>query len=753
MHSINRYVSRFTALSTALSIAFVTQAQVSNTTAKNEDVEEQQIERLVVMGSPVGTLGLNNESSTASRLGLSAMETPATIEIVDAELMRARGYTKLSDSLANLPGVVTGEHPTSPSTFSMRGFSRGQITVLRDGLWIGPSTMVMRPQNTFNLERVEILRGPASVLNGIGSVAGTVNAITKTAYAGMNNGTNLQLGYGSHNSYHLGLGSQGELDENLWYTFDVSRYASDGYVDNTNSESNNFTTSLLWQASDKLSLKFSADYLEDDVGSYYGTPLVPANDAKDPLGIIETGRGEVLDGAMRYNNYNVADAYAKSDQLFLRLDADYHINEDMRLQYTLFKFDASRAWQNAEGYVYCTEVVGTCNNYGEVQRYYGYFILDHEQDVLGNRITLNVNSTFGEIESRFVTGFETTSLDFIRSRGFRRQVEQTPADALDPYNPQPGIYGQRELRGVSPTDMTTRALFFGNALQLTDKLSLVTGARYETLKLNRENFNAEGENENSGFKRDYNWISWRIGSVYKLTDDTVLYGQYSNAKDPINSNIFLVNNNQNFDLTDATQFEVGLKASWMQGKAETTLAYFNIERDDIFERFALDSVTNVGGRSSKGIEASTSLLLSDNWRLGANAAYTEATFERSANVELFAGNTPPNVPELTANIYSSYDNIANLPIEVGASIHYVDDRYGDNPNTVTLKAYTLTNVFASYKGDNYRVTARIDNLFDKAYAPWSDVFYLHQDSPGFIYANELLIGAPRNVRVMFDYQF
>lgn len=754
MQNIQWFAPRLTALCIAMSLTSYSQFASADTTEQTQaESDKENIERLVVTGRSIGNLGLNDQSSTASRLGLTAMETPATIEIVDAELMRARGYIKLSDSLANLPGVVTGNHPTAPSTFSMRGFSRGQITVLRDGLWIGPSSMVMRPQNTFNLERVEILRGAASVLNGVGSVGGTVNAITKTARPGMQNSTNFQIGYGSFNSSHIGLGSQGEIADDLWYTVDLSRYTSDGYVDDTDSDSNNFTGSLFWQANDNLGFKVSADYLKDNVGSYFGTPLIPAADAKNPLDVVTTERGEVIDGAMRNNNYNISDAYAKSNQLFVRLDAYWQINDNARLEYNLFQFDADRAWQNAEGYVYCTGVVDVCTQYGEIQRYYGYFILDHDQDVLGNRVTFNLDHDIAGMENRFVAGLEAIDLDFVRTRGFRRQVAQVPEDAVDAYNPQQGLYGERELRGTSPTEIKTRAAFFGDALKITPDFSLVLNARYEEMELIRENFNAEGESENNGFVRDYDWVSWRIGGVYNLTSQVMAYAQYSNAKDPINSNILLVNANQNFDLTDATQYEIGFKASWLNGQAESTFAFFDIKRDDILERFALDSVTNVGGRSSQGMEVSSSFMLTTDWRLSANAAYTSAEFQRSANFDTFAGNTPPNVPELTANLFTSVDNIADLPVEVGASIHYVDDRYGDNQNTVTLKSYTLTNLFVAYRGDNYRVTFNVDNLFDEDYVPWSDVFYLHQDNPSFIYANQLLLGAPRSVRLMLDYQF
>ena len=80
-----------------------------------------------------------------------------------------------------MAGVVAGEHPTAPSSFVIRGFTENQVSTLRDGIWLGPSTMIMRPQNTFNLDRVELLRGPSSVINGQGAVAGTINAVTKSA--------------------------------------------------------------------------------------------------------------------------------------------------------------------------------------------------------------------------------------------------------------------------------------------------------------------------------------------------------------------------------------------------------------------------------------------------------------------------------------------------------------------------------------------------------------------------------------------
>ncbi len=703
-------------------------------------------EEVVVIGDTVGELGLDDESSTGSRLGLTAKEIPATVEIIGSEVLRARGYQRLTDAVESLPGVISGDHPAAPSSFSMRGFTRGQISILRDGLWVGPSGMVMRPQNTFNLERVEVLRGPSSVLNGLGAVGSVVNAVPKSAEAGSGQSYDALLSAGRFDSYQLGLGAGGSISPKLGYRLDISTYASDGFVDNTDSESTNVTGSLAWQITEDFSLRLSGDYLDDDVGTYFGTPLVPLDVARNPMtDIIETNTGETIDEDMRFNNYNVSDGQSRSDQLFLRADMAWNPSDNLTIKNSLYSFSADRKWINAEGYVYCTEVVDVCTNIGDIQRYYGYFFVFHDQDQFGNRLTLNQTSQLFGLENRFLAGIEFTDIDFKRSRGFRRNIPPAESDSVDPYNPIPGVYGPLELRGVSPTDIQSLAIFAENASQVTSELSLVMALRYDELDLDRLNFDASGVDEVSGFSRTYDWWSYRVGLVLDLNDAWTLYGQFSDANDPIGSNIFLVNNNQDFDLTSSTQWEIGLKATL--GNTEMTLAYYDITRDDIQQRFALDSTTNIGGQDSSGLEFALTSQLSSQWKLGANAAYTDASFERGANTILLAGNTPPNVPETTANLWTSYANVAETPVEIGGGYRFVDDRYGDNNNDILFKSYQLFDAYLAWVKDSYRLTFRVDNLTDEPYVAWSDVFYLGQTDPAFIYANQVMLGAPRQYSV------
>ncbi|HWI20225.1 MAG TPA: TonB-dependent receptor [Vicinamibacterales bacterium] len=711
-------------------------------------------ENITVVGRTVGDLGLAGSASSATRLNLKPLDIPASVDILNSAVMDARGYQKVSDAVGRMAGVVSGEHPTAPSSFSMRGFTSSQVATLRDGIWLGPSPMVMRPQNTFNLDRIELMRGPSSVINGQGSVAGAINAVTKTAEPTSATSWNTLFSYGSFNTAHAAVGVTGPVADSLWYRVDVSRSSSDGYVSDMNSSSLNVTGSVLWRPVARFRFKLTADYLDDDLAKYFGTPLVPASAAAEPLEILRTTTGETIDGRMRFVNYNVSDGHARADQRLFRADASWDIADGVTINNLAYLFDATRSWKNAEGYVYCTAIVDVCRQTGVVQRYYGYFVIDHDQQLWGDRVSLNVNRAIGGRANSAVLGAEVASLDFERTRGFRRQAPLTPADAVDPFNPSPGVYGPIELRAISPTVIGTFAVFAENSLAVSDRIRIAGGLRYDGLDLDRKNLNPSTRvPESGGFTRAYTWWSWRAGATVTFRPGLVGYGQYSNAKDPVSSNLFLVNANQNFDLTDAVQWEAGLKADLTGGRTQFTAAWFDITRDDVLDRYSLDSVTNIGGIRSKGFEASAAARVSAKARAGGNVAYTDTSFQPSANFQRLAGNRPPNIPKVTANAWASYQDIAGLPIEIGGAARYVGDRFANNTTAITMKAYALADVYAAWTRNRLRVTARIDNVTDAVYAAWADPFYVSQVDPSFLYANQLMVGQPRTLSLQVQVGF
>jgi len=710
-------------------------------------------EEITVGGQTVGGLGLTEAPRAASRLGLTAMEIPASVDVLDSTVMEARGYQQVSDAVSRMTGIVAGEHPTAPSSFVVRGFTTNQVSNLRDGIWLGPSTMVMRPQNTFNLDRIELVRGPSSVINGQGAVAGTINAVTKTAEPTDRTNWQALMSYGRFHTYQTAVGVAGRLTSTAWYRVDVSRSGSDGFVPRMDSGSTNVTGSLLWRPDPRVRAKVTADFLDDDLGKYFGTPLIPMAAAAQPMDVIRTTTGETIDERTRFVNYNVSDGIAQSRQVLLRSDVSWDLTRRVTLNNVLYGFDADRRWKNAEGYVYCTSSVDVCSRVGDIQRYYGYFLINHDQRIVGDRLTLNVDAPILGREHRALVGADASTLDFERTRGFRRRVPVAPGDAVDLLDPVPGLYGPEELRGISPTAIGSWAIFLEDSLVVTDRLRVAAGLRYDGLDLDRQNLSPTRVPESGGFTRQFNWWSWRAGTVATLRHGIVAYAQYSNAKDPVGANIFLVNANQDFDLTQATQWEAGVKADVDGGRTQVTAAYFDITRDDVLERFALDSATNIGGIRSKGMELAGTWHVSTPIRVGANLGYLRSAYRPSANFVAFAGNRPPNVPRATKNLWTSYQDVAGLPLEMGGSVRVVGDRFADNANRITMRRYALADAYVAWTWNRVRVTGRVQNLTDTAYASWSDVFYLGQTDPSFLYSNQLMLGAPRTASILLQVGF
>ena len=139
--------------------------------------------------------------------------------------------------------------------------------------------------------------------------------------------------------------------------------------------------------------------------------------------------------------------------------------------------------------------------------------------------------------------------------------------------------------------------------------------------------------------------------------------------------------------------------------------------------------------------------------MGLNASYTDAAFRPSPNFVANAGNQPPNVPEVVANMFFRAHEIAGLPLSAEIDVRYVDDRFGDNANTVVLESYSLVGVSVSYAFGGSQLIGRVRNLTDEVYSPWADVFYLQQTDPSFPYANQILIGAPQTYEMSLRMRF
>lgn len=697
------------------------------------DAPPPSVSEVVVTGEQVRSL--EQFTPTASRLDLAARETPATLDVITSATMTTRGFLSVEEAANSMPGVTSGGAPGDLENFHIRGFSDTQVTVLHNGIYVGPSDMVNRPQNAFNVERVEILKGPASVLYGQGAIGGAINVLNKAPSFGPPT-ANAQLAYGSFGTYAVGVGGSMPIGSNVAVRFDISRTGTNGFVHDTDGDSTNGTLSVLWRASPDLDVQFSLDLLEDHPSGYWGTPLVAKSFATQPLnGVISSAAGLTLDRRLRYINYNVGDAFIRSTYAWPQLLVKWRASESLTFENYAYFYRASRKWLNSESYAFnpVTRLIDRDR-----------FFVFHDQKLYGDQGSLSWKSDVFGRPNQLVVGFDYSHLDFSRARGF------PDGDSVDPFKPVRGTFGP-VVRRVSPTRWDDTAVFFEDILSVTDQLKIVTGGRYDNLDLDRKNFNANGTfNAGSSFSRTYQPFTYRLGLVYNVTPTVTPYLSFTTGQDPVGSNIFLVNAGEDFSLGKSRQYEAGIKASTPGNRASMTFAVYDIRRKNVLQAISQDVAAPVGSQGSRGFEATGDAKLTDHLTINANLAYTDAKYRRFSFVDGAgvlvdaSGNRLPNAPKWVGNVWASYADLFDLPLDLGGGLKHVGARAGNDANTLTLSSYTVANAYLTWRfRPGLALSARVENLTDKTFAQAADIFY----------PTEVLLGRPRYYQVDLTARF
>ncbi|MGC2461870.1 MAG: TonB-dependent receptor [Steroidobacteraceae bacterium] len=705
---------------------------------------DEELETITITAAKVRTL--EQFTPTGSRLGLSEQELPATLELIDNDEMLGRGFINVQESADSQAGVISGGSPGDQSQFSMRGFTGNQITVLRNGLYIGPSNMTTRDQNSFNVGSVEILKGPASVLYGQGAIAGVVNVVDKAPSFGTPQIEALAA-IGNFGSSNIGIGGTTHIDDVLAIRADFSRTATEGYIEHDPSNSTEGTVTALWKASSTLDVQLTVDYLEDNPSTYYGIPLVPVSFATQPLtGVISSSTGEAVDKRMEFINYNVADAHIHSEQVWPQLLLKWTPIENLTVQNFTYYFHAIRSWEDAENYVFdpTTQLI-------DRDRFYVF----HQQNLVGDQGSASYKGSLFGLANTVVGGFDYSHLNFVRTRGFpcgegiyggaANGCPDTPG--VNPFNPSPGLFGPLLQPGDivprrSPTFWNDFGAFAEDVIDLAAPLKLVTGIRYDRLALERENFNTQGAPLSNGFDETYDSTNWRVGLIYNITPYLTPYVLWTTGKDPPGTNnIFLVNAPEGkFALSSSNQIEVGLKARTPDNRGDLTVSIYDIHKYNLLVQVSQEDQATAS-QTSKGAELSADYKLTRDWTISANTAYTDSvytSFTDPISGDTFSNVQPADIPRWTGNLWTSYRNIAGVPLEMGGGVRYIGDRPGNTANTLVLQDYALVDLYASYQvKPGILVTGRVKNLLDKVYAQWADIYY----------PNQIMLGEPRYFEV------
>jgi iron complex outermembrane recepter protein len=710
--------------------------------------------------APAATpLALGTVAEIASRLGIIVREVPASVEVVNQQTMTEQGYRTTTEAAQGAVGVLAGDAGGAPAGYSMRGFDFSQVNILYNDINIGPQSFTSRVMDTFVLDRVEFLKGPSSLMSGEGAIGGAVNYVNKVpttgpvkneAFASVDSFGSVRSGFGSGGSTSLA---------GLDYRFDMSQDHVNSFIDGDHKDLTNFSTRFNYLINPDLKTFFAVNYIKDSGNTYWGTPIVPAAfaGANATSGVVSGTAfshsfnnnflGPVtIDSRTLTTNYNVLDNFTGATQLWLRSGVEWTPLDGVTIKNQVYGYGAHRSWLDSETYAFNTDTQTIDRD---------RFFVSHDQKVVGDISDLLLVSQVFGMENRFSGQLAAQDNDIV----FKEHFGGFPQDTVSVVDPSQGYYGDIQL--VTRTSrLDTVAASFEDRLKLTPSFALIGGIRIEDISLNRNGWDPNGVLNNGTpgtqfpFTKTWTPVSYRGAYTWEPIHNLVFYSMYATAFDPAVASIFSINPGLPVLLTSSQIYETGVKQLLWDNKAEWTFAAYDITRKNVYQPQGGQVFQVAGEIAVKGIEIAAAVRPIEGWKIWGNLALTEA---RYVNFDFvggsFSGNTPPDVAPVIANVGASYRfSTWWWPVELGASLRYVGNRYLFDDNEVTMDAYTVADAYMFVDidklwlfptMDSARLTFRARNLTNRTYAQWAD--------PG--YPDQIYLGAPRSFDVGLSFKF
>lgn len=637
-------------------------------------------------------------TSSVMRSSALLQEIPQTVNVIPAQVIRDQAPRNLDDALANVSGITQGNTLASTQDSVMtRGFGDNRNgSIMRDGMPIVQG----RGMNA-SVDRVEVLKGPASLLYGIQDPGGVVNMVSKKPELEQYNALTVRGStYGDgKNGSGGGLDSTGALgtsglayrmvldheDEDYWRNFGTHRETL-------------VAPSLAWFG-ESTTLLFAYEHREFLTPFDRGTVIDPRTN--HPLDI---SRNERLDEP--FNNME-----GRSD--LYHFEADHELNDNWKSH---FGYSWNRETYDASQ----VRITAIDTNKGTLTR-----SMDGTQNAIStDRFTtasLEGNVNVLGLQHDVVVGID----DEYRKIYREDLIRQKSLSTFSYVNP---VYG-REVAGttVSPADsaqtdqLRSDSIFLQDSIHLTDQWILVAGARFQ------EYDQYAGKGVPFQANTDGNGQKWvpRAGLVYRFTDELSFYGSYTESFKPNSTIAPLSGSSTVLDGSiapeEAKSWEIGAKLD-MPGRITGDIALFDIKKRNVLVANSEGPVTiysAAGEVRSRGLEVDVSGQLSDRWSMIGSYAYTDAEVTEDP---VYQGKQLQNVAKNSGSLSAVYDFgtiVGGDQLRVGAGARYVGERAGNAVNDFDLPSYTVADAFATYdtkvEGQKVKFQLNVKNLFDRTY--------------------------------------
>ncbi|NJK51480.1 TonB-dependent siderophore receptor, partial [Candidatus Gracilibacteria bacterium] len=657
---------------------------IFSATSEESIAQEEDIE-LVVTGEQDGYRVPN--TSIGTRTDTPLRDIPQSIQIVPQQVLEEQQVDNLNDALKNVPGA-THTNPSYSSIgqyFTIRGFEGFDYTGNFTTNGLSDPQGARASRGFSNIERIEVLKGPASVLFGQGSPGGIINVVTKRPLR--DPFYELEATIGSYDLYQGAIDLTGPLNDSrtILYRLNASYKYSENFIDFSSEEVPAVAGVLQFEIGDNTDLIFDLEYGKVTEGETRGLPAVGT--------IFPNPNGEIK------RNRNIADPNGEFSSEVFRVgyDLEHRFSENWKLRNAFYFSNSNYKVRNGHFAASLEPDLRT------VQR----GVNDEDIEDLVFSLFTNVVGKFstGSIDHQLLFGVDLRRADFslINSGSFR----VTPLDLFNPvYNSQRFELIDPPVESKGLTD--SLGIYLQDQVTITDNLKLLLGGRFDAFEQTDEDLINDTETYQSGSA-----FSPRLGIVYQPIPEISLYASYSRSFAPT---IGRSRDNEPFEPGRGTQYEIGVKAD-INDRFSATLALYDLTRTNVTTTDPDDPDFEIqtGEQNSQGIELFVSGEILPGWNIIAGYAYTDAKITEDNTFEV--GNRINNVPEHSFNLWTSYEiqsgDLQGLGFGIG--FFFVGDREGDLDNTFTLPSYFRTDAAIFYKRGQFRVSLNFNNLFDADY--------------------------------------
>ncbi|WP_145566436.1 TonB-dependent siderophore receptor [Yersinia aleksiciae] len=663
---------------------------------RTEDKKIENRTKIVVIGqqSEAETQSYQPTTSvTGTRTESNLLNVPQAVSVVPRQVLRDQAARNIDEALYNVSGITqTNTLGGTQDAVMKRGFGDNRDgSILRDGV-----RSALARNFTPTTERVEVLKGPASMLYGMGEPGGVINMITKKP----------QLMQQAHiegwgRSFN---GGGGQLD--LTGPLGQSGFAYRMIVDHDETDYwRNFgrhrqtvvAPSIMWFG-ETTTVRVAYEHME------YLTPF-------DRGTIIDSRTGKPVD-TPRHRRFDEGYNATRGDQDNITLQVDQVLNDHWKSTLT-YAYGRNRYSDNQARALSLNPMTGVLTRQADATA----SAVSQAQAV---QMTLNGDLDLGGMGHQMLFGF-----DYEDNRTYRGDMIRDKKNAdFNIYHPVYGLMPVSTKVSAKNSDhrrnLKSYGWFMQDAIELTDKWIVLAGLRYDHFDV----LSGKGRpfitnTESAGSK-----LIPRTGVVYKLTPEISFYGSYSESFKPNSS---IAKQISSLPPEQGQSWEIGSKVELLNG-VTGTLALFDIAKRNVMVNELIDgeTVTRTAGRvRSQGIELDVAGQLTDNLSAIATYAYIGARVTEDPNNK---GNQMTNVARNSASLFltqtlGSTGWQSGDEMRIGAGARYVGRRAGDAANRFTLDDYTVADAFISYSllVNHYRVKWQLNvkNLFDKTYYPSS----------------------------------